>query len=56
VLEAVAGKLDKLRHLNLSECCIDAKFVPAKKRVLVSVRRSVVKGRNSEKTTTKSYG
>ena len=32
MLEAVAGKLDKLRHLNLSECCIDAKFVPAKKK------------------------
>ena len=46
VLEAVAGKLYKRRQLNLSECCIDVKFVPAKKGVLVSVRRSVVKGRN----------
>ena len=31
MLEAVAGKLYKRRQLNLSECCIDAKFVPAKK-------------------------
>ena len=46
VLTAVAGKLEKRRHLNMSECCIDGKFVAAKKGVNVSVRRSAVKGRS----------
>ena len=46
VLEMIAVRLDKQRKLNLSECCIDAKFVPAKKGESVSVKRSVVKGRN----------
>ena len=46
VLKAVAGKLQKRRHLNMSECSIDGKFVAAKKGVNVSVRRSVVKGRS----------
>ena len=46
VLTAVAGKLEKRRHLNLSECYIDGKFVAAKKGVNVSVRRSAVKGRS----------
>lgn len=31
VLRAVAGKLQKRRQLNMSECCIDGKFVAAKK-------------------------
>ena len=46
VLTAVAGKLEKRRHRNMSECCIDGKFVAAKKGVNVSVRRSAVKGRS----------
>ena len=43
VLKAVAGKLQKRRQLNMSECSIDGKFVSAKKGGNVSVRRSVVK-------------
>lgn len=45
VLEAVAGKLQKRRPLNMSECSIEGKFVAGKKGVNVSVRPSVVKGR-----------
>ena len=46
VLKAVAGKLQKRRQLNMSECSIDGKFVSAKKGVNVSVRRSVVKAQS----------
>ena len=46
VLRVVAVKLEKRRQLNLSECCIDGKFVAAKKAADVSVRRSAVKGRS----------
>ena len=35
VLEAITEKLEKRRQLNMSECCIDGKFVEAKKGVLV---------------------
>ena len=31
VLRAVAGKLQKRRQLNMTECCIDGKFVAVKK-------------------------
>ena len=34
------------KKINMSECCIDAKFVPAKKGAFVLVKRSVVKGQN----------
>jgi transposase len=46
VLETVANKLQKRCQLNLNECCIDGKFVPAKKGVPVLVRPSAVKARN----------
>lgn len=33
VLAAITEKFEKRRQLNVSECSIDAKFVPAKKGV-----------------------
>ncbi|MCG9126305.1 transposase [Candidatus Poribacteria bacterium] len=35
VLVPITEKLEKRRQLNMSECCIDGKFVEAKKGVLV---------------------
>lgn len=35
VLVAITEKLEKRRQLNMSECCIDGKFVEAKKGGLV---------------------
>ena len=46
VLTALAGKLEKRRQLNMSECSIDGKLVAAKKGVNVSARRNAVKGRS----------
>ena len=46
VLQAIARQLENRRCLNVSECCIDAKFIPAKKRVNVLGKPSAVKGRS----------
>ena len=31
LLQGIGEKLEKRRQLNVSECCIDGKFIPAKK-------------------------
>ena len=36
VLQVVGSKLEKRRQLNITECCIDGKFVAAKKGADVS--------------------
>ena len=46
VLQAIGDKLSKRRQLNMTECCIDGKFVAAKKGVAVSVSPNVVKARS----------
>ncbi len=37
VLLAVGGKLKKRRQFNMTECCIDGRFIDAKKGADVSV-------------------
>ena len=46
VLTTITEKLEIRRHLNISECSIDAKFVALKEGEFVLERRSVAKAQS----------